>query len=146
MTDIQASIGLVELERYQETLVRRNEIFDQYTKAFEALDWAVNPIRVDRFRVSCCHLYQLTINGISEAQRDAIMHEIFEQDIAVNVHFQPLALLTAYKNLGYDIADYPVAYDKYSREISLPIYYNLTTEQVDSVIKAVTFAYHKVMG
>lgn len=146
MTDIQASIGLVELERYQDTLHRRNEIFDQYTKAFEALDWAENPIRVDRFRVSCCHLFQLTIKGISEAQRDAIMHEIFEQDIAVNVHFQPLALLTAYKNLGYNIADYPVAYDKYSREISLPIYYNLTNEQVDSVINAVTFAYHKVMG
>ena len=92
------------------------------------------------------------IGGISplaartEAQRDAIMHEIFEQDIAVNVHFQPLPLFTAYKELGYDIANYPVAYDKYSREISLPIYYNLTNEQVDSVIKAVTIAYHKVMG
>lgn len=146
MTDLQASIGLVELERYQETLDRRNEIFDQYSKGFDGLDWAVTPIREDRFRVSCCHLYQLNINGVTEAQRDAIMHEIFEQDIAVNVHFQPLPLFTAYKELGYDIANYPVAYDKYSREISLPIYYNLTNEQVDSVIKAVTIAYHKVMG
>jgi dTDP-4-amino-4,6-dideoxygalactose transaminase len=103
-------------------------------------------VREDAERVSCCHLYQLNIKGITEAQRDAIMHEIFEQDIAVNVHFQPLALLTAYKNLGYSISDYPVAYDKYSREISLPIYYNLTNEQVDSVVHAVKVAYHKVMG
>jgi dTDP-4-amino-4,6-dideoxygalactose transaminase len=88
----------------------------------------------------------LNIKGITEAQRDAIMHEIFEQDISVNVHFQPLALLTAYKNLGYSISDYPIAYDKYSREISLPIYYNLTNEQVDSVVHAVKVAYHKVMG
>jgi dTDP-4-amino-4,6-dideoxygalactose transaminase len=136
----------VELERYQDTLDRRNEIFDQYTKGFEDLDWAETPIREDHIRVSCCHLYQLNINGVTEVQRDAIMHEIFEQDIAVNVHFQPLPLFTAYKELGYDIANYPVAYDKYSREISLPIYYNLTNEQVDSVIKAVTIAYHKVMG
>ena len=146
MTDLQASIGLVELERYDDTLRRRREIFDQYTRAFDALEWAENPIQRDQFRTSCCHLFQLTIKGITEAQRDAIMHEIFEQDIAVNVHFQPLALLSAYKNLGYNIADYPVAYDKYSREISLPIYYNLTDEQVTSVINAVKVAYDKVMG
>ena len=103
-------------------------------------------MREDAHRVSCCHLFQLNIKGVTEAQRDAIMQEIFEQDIAVNVHFQPLPLLTAYKNLGYDIANYPVAYDKYSREISLPIYYNLTEEQVEMVIQAVKVAYHRVMG
>jgi dTDP-4-amino-4,6-dideoxygalactose transaminase len=64
----------------------------------------------------------------------------------VNVHFQPLPLLSAYKNLGYDIAHYPVAYDKYSREISLPIYFDLTNEQVDQVVEAVKVAYYKVMG
>lgn len=146
MTDIQASIGLVELERYEDTLIRRREIFNQYSTAFESLDWAETPIQVDTLRVSCCHLYQLNIKGVTEVQRDAIMHEIFEQDIAVNVHFQPLPLFSAYKNLGYDISNYPVAYDKYSREISLPIYFNLTNAQVDSVIHAVKVAYHKVMG
>ena len=115
-------------------------------RSFLSLDWAENPIRKDHNRISCCHLYQLNIKGVTEAQRDAIMHEIFEQDIAVNVHFQPLPLFSAYKNLGYDIANYPVAYDKYSREISLPIYYNLTKDQVASVIQAVKVAYHKVMG
>ena len=77
MTDLQASIGLVELERYDDTLRRRREIFDQYTRAFDALEWAENPIQRDQFRTSCCHLFQLTIKGITEAQRDAIMHEIF---------------------------------------------------------------------
>ena len=146
MTDIQASIGLVELGRYEDTLIRRREIFNQYSTAFESLDWAETPIQEDTLRVSCCHLYQLNIKGVTEVQRDAIMHEIFELDIAVNVHFQPLPLFSAYKNLGYDISNYPVAYDKYSREISLPIYYNLTNAQVDSVIHAVKVAYHKVMG
>lgn len=146
MTDIQASIGLVELDRYEDTLNRRREIFNQYSTAFESLDWAETPIQEDILRVSCCHLYQLNIKGVTEVQRDSIMHEIFEQDIAVNVHFQPLPLFSAYKNLGYDISNYPVAYDKYSREISLPIYYNLTNAQVDSVIHAVKVAYHKVMG
>lgn len=146
MTDIQASIGLVELDRYEDTLIRRREIFNQYSTAFESLDWAETPIQEDTLRVSCCHLYQLNIKGVTEVQRDSIMHEIFEQDIAVNVHFQPLPLFSAYKNLGYDISNYPVAYDKYSREISLPIYYNLTNAQVDSVIHAVKVAYHKVMG
>lgn len=145
MTDIQASIGLVELARYDETLLRRAEIFEQYNEAFSSIDWAENPIMKDHNRISCCHLYQLNIKGVTEAQRDAIMHEIFEQDIAVNVHFQPLPLFSAYKDLGYDIANYPVAYDKYAREISLPIYYNLTNEQVASVIQAVKVAYDKVM-
>ncbi|NDB35834.1 MAG: capsular biosynthesis protein, partial [Flavobacteriia bacterium] len=146
MTDIQASIGLVELARYEETLVRRREIFEQYAAGLGNEPWAEIPVREDAHRVSCCHLFQLNIKGVTEAQRDAIMQEIFEQDIAVNVHFQPLPLLTAYKNLGYDIANYPVAYDKYSREISLPIYYNLTEEQVEMVIQAVKVAYHRVMG
>jgi dTDP-4-amino-4,6-dideoxygalactose transaminase len=146
MTDIQASIGLVELARYEETLVRRREIFEQYAAGLGNELWAEIPVREDAHRVSCCHLFQLNIKGVTEDQRDAIMQEIFEQDIAVNVHFQPLPLLTAYKNLGYDIANYPVAYDKYSREISLPIYYNLTKEQVEMVIQAVKVAYHRVMG
>jgi len=136
----------VELARYADTLARRKEIFEQYAQGLGNEPWAEIPVREEAHRVSCCHLFQLNIKGVSESQRDAIMQEIFEQEVAVNVHFQPLALLTAYKNLGYDIANYPVAYDKYSREISLPIYYNLTKEQVDMVIQTVKVAYHRVMG
>jgi len=146
MTDLQASIGLIELARYNDTLERRKEIFEQYSEGLGKMPWAEIPIKEDENRISCCHLYQLNIKGITESQRDAIMHEIFEQDIAVNVHFQPLPLLTAYKNLGFKMEDFPTAYDKYSREISLPIYYNLTQAQVESVIHAVKQAYERVMG
>jgi dTDP-4-amino-4,6-dideoxygalactose transaminase len=146
MTDLQASIGLIELARYNDTLERRKEIFEQYSEGLGKMPWAEIPIKEDENRISCCHLYQLNIKGITEPQRDAIMHEIFEQDIAVNVHFQPLPLLTAYKNLGFKMEDFPTAYDKYSREISLPIYYNLTQAQVESVIHAVKQAYERVMG
>ena len=79
----------------------------------------------------------MRLNGVTEQQRDAVMQRIFEQEVSVNVHFIPLPMLTAYKNMGYKMSDYPVAYDNYSREISLPIYYNLTDEQVQQVIAAV---------
>jgi dTDP-4-amino-4,6-dideoxygalactose transaminase len=94
---------------------------------------------------TCYHLYQLRIADVSEEQRDAIIQEIFEQDVSVNVHFQPLPLLTAYKNLGYKMSDYPEAWNKYSTEISLPVYFNLTDEQVQQVIAAVKTAVFKVL-
>jgi dTDP-4-amino-4,6-dideoxygalactose transaminase len=87
----------------------------------------------------------LRINGANEVQRDAIMHEIFEKDVSVNVHFLPLPILTAYKNLGYDMKDYPETWNKYSNEITLPVYFDLSDEQVLTVIDAVNIAVQKVM-
>ena len=146
MTDIQAAIGLIELERYQENMDRRSEIFRQYYEGFKSENWAICPISVDDSRYSSYHLFQLCIANVTEAQRDAIMHEIFEQDVSVNVHFQPLALFTAYKKLGYSIENYPVAYAKYASEISLPVYFQLSDLNVQTIISAVKFAYKKVMG
>jgi dTDP-4-amino-4,6-dideoxygalactose transaminase len=146
MTDIQAAIGLIELERYGENLERRKSIFEAYDAAFGKQDWAILPKYKDENRETCYHLYLLRIASISETQRDAIIQEIFEQDVAVNVHFQPLPLLTAYKNLGYSIGNYPEAYLKYAAEISLPVYFNLTDEQVETVIQAVENAVKKVIG
>ena len=146
MTDIQAAIGLIELERYQENMDRRAEIFRQYYEGFESSEWAICPISIDDSRYSSYHLFQLCIANVTEAQRDAIMHEIFEQDVSVNVHFQPLALFTAYKKLGYSIENYPVAYAKYASEISLPVYFQLSDLNVQTIISAVKFAYKKVMG
>ena len=142
MTDIQAAIGLIELGRYQENLDRRKAIFAAYDKAFSNYSWAQTPIYQDEQKSSSYHLYQLRINNCTEAQRDAIIQAIFDHDVAVNVHFQPLPLLTAYKNLGYDIADFPNALDNYSREISLPVYYDLLDEQVATVIEAVCASVH----
>ena len=146
MTDLQAAIGLVELDRYSENLDRRKLIFAQYDAAFKNQDWAICPKYKDETRESSYHLYLLRIHGATEQQRDAIMHEIFEQDVSVNCHFQPLPILTAYKNLGYKIGDYPETWNSYSNEITLPVYFNLTDEQVNTVINAVQVAVQKVMS
>lgn len=138
MTDILASIGLVEIQRYDDdTLRKRKAIFDRYCKAFAEYKWAQLPIYEDYERISSYHVFLLRINNISEAQRDSIIQKIFDKEVSVNVHFQPLPLLTAFKSKGYKMSDYPVAYDNYSREISLPVYYDLNDEMVDTVIKAV---------
>ena len=146
MTDIQAAIGLVELDRYQENLNRRKEIFAQYTNALSQFEWAIVPKYIDDSKESCYHLYLLRIKGVTEPQRDAIMQHIFDQDVSVNVHFQPLPILTAYKKRGYKMDDYPETWNKYSNEISLPVYFNLTDEQVETVITAVKNAVEKVMN
>jgi dTDP-4-amino-4,6-dideoxygalactose transaminase len=88
----------------------------------------------------------LRINNCTEAQRDAIIQDIFERDVAVNVHFQPLPLLTAYRNLGYKMTDFPQAYANYSTEISLPVYYDLNDEQVKQVIAAVLASVEKILN
>lgn len=146
MTDLQAAIGLVELERYEENLERRKQIFEAYDAAFKPENWAITPVYKSDNRETCYHLYLLRIANVSEAQRDAIIQEIFEQDVAVNVHFQPLPLLTAYKERGYSIDDYPEAYLKYAAEISLPVYYNLSDDHVNTVISAVKNAVKLVLG
>ncbi|MDM8160296.1 DegT/DnrJ/EryC1/StrS family aminotransferase [Labilibaculum sp. K2S] len=138
MTDIMASLGLIDLKYYEsKTLLRRKEIMNAYQMAFLNCSWAELPIIEDESRTSSFHLYPLRIKGISEDKRDAIIQSIFGEDVSVNVHFQPLPLLSAFKNMGYSMDDYPVAYDNYSREISLPVFYNLSDEQVQLVIDAV---------
>lgn len=146
MTDILASLGLVELKRYNtETIPRRKKIVERYAKAFEACNWAELPPLTAARKESSYHLFMLRVNGIHEEQRDAIISEIFNQGVSVNVHFQPLPLLTVYKSRGYSIQDFPVAFNNYEREISLPVYYDLSDEQVDQIIEAVKYAVDKVI-
>lgn len=138
MTDMQAAIGLVELERYDGMLKRRKEIFDRYSESFRQFDCFQIPEYESEDRISSYHVYPLRIKSITEKQRDAVIQAIFSRDVSVNVHFIPLPLLTFYKTRGYCMADYPVSYDNYSREISLPVYYDLSDEQIERVIHAVT--------
>jgi dTDP-4-amino-4,6-dideoxygalactose transaminase len=145
MTDLQAAIGLIELDRYQENLDRRQHIFDLYNAGFANEDWAIAPKFKDENRETCYHLYLLRIKGITEQQRDAVMQQIFDRDVSVNVHFLPLPTLTAYKKRGYKIEDYPETWNKYTNEISLPVYFDLTDEQVQTVIQAVKEAYKAVV-
>lgn len=146
MTDIHASIGLIELERYHENLDRRKTIFTQYDEALAKHPWALLPLHTSEGITSSYHLYQLRIDGISETQRDAIMQGIFDRDVSVNVHFIPLPLLTAYKKRGFDISHYPETYLKFASEISLPVYYDLSDEQVATVIQSVVEAVEAVIG
>lgn len=146
MTDIMAAIGLVELERYDaDTLKIRKHIFDQYDAAFSKYDWAQLPEYKINDKISCYHLYPLRIKGITEAERDAIIKEIFDCDVSVNVHFIPVPMMSFYKKSGYDINNYPVTYNNYSSEISLPVYYTLNDEQLQTVINAVIQSVGKVV-
>jgi dTDP-4-amino-4,6-dideoxygalactose transaminase len=138
MTDILAAIGLVELERYEnDMLVKRKHIFDKYTAAFSQDDRFEVPVYETETKTSSYHLYPLRIKNITEQERDALIQKIALQNISVNVHFIPLPMLSFYKNCGYNIQDFPVAYHNYSREISLPVYYDLTDGQVERVVGAV---------
>ncbi len=147
MTDLHAAIGLIELARYKnDTLKKRKHICDLYSKLLSHYTWAELPVFKTENSESSYHLFPLRIKEITEQQRDEIIQEIFNKDVSVNVHFQPLPLLSFYKNLGYRIEDYPVAYDNYSREISLPVYYDLTDEQIETVVNAVVSSVDAVLN
>lgn len=147
MTDLSASLGLVELARYEsETLPKRKQIMQLYHEAFKDKTWAQCPEFVTDSKRSSYHLYMLRINGIMEEARDRIIQAIFEKEVSVNVHFQPLPLFTAYKRLGYKMSDYPEAFDNYQREISLPIYYDLSREDQQTVIEAVIRSVEDELG
>ncbi len=147
MTDIQSAIGLVELSRYDsETIPRRRAICGLYDLAFAEYSWAQTPHFGAGDTESSYHLYQLRIGQANENERDEIIRLISEREVAVNVHFIPLPMLTAYKNLGYEIQDYPEALAQYENEISLPLYYNLTDEQVAAVAAAVVASVKQVLG
>lgn len=147
MPDIMAAIGLVELERYDNEISKaREHIFKQYDDAFSKYDWAQLPEYKTKDKTSCYHLYALRIKEISEVQRDAIIKEIFDCDVSVNVHFIPVPMMSFYKKQGYDIKNYPVTFDNYSREISLPVYVGLDDEKVKRVIDVVVSSVKKVIG
>jgi dTDP-4-amino-4,6-dideoxygalactose transaminase len=146
MTDIMAAIGLVELSRYdKDTLVKRKEIFEFYNAALANQPWAELPVFNHNGAVSCYHLYPLRIKGATETQRDEIMKHIFDMDISVNVHFIPVPMMSFYKSMGYDINNYPVTFDNYSREITLPVYYDLSKAQLQQVVDAVIQSVKKVI-
>jgi len=140
-------MGLVELDRYEnDMLVRRKQIFDLYSELLKEFSWAILPIYITEVKTSSFHVYLLRIKGASENERDSIISEIFQRQVAVNVHFVPLPMMTYYKNLGYSINDFPVTFSLYQNEISLPVYYNLSDEQIYEVIKAVAESVSKVFN
>ncbi len=138
MTDIQAALGLVELERYDSLILKkRKEIFDAYSKAFKNYDWAILPLYETPNKISSFHLYALRIKNISEETRDRIIQRIFDKQVSVNVHFIPVPTTSFYKKMGFNIVHYPNTYSMYANEITLPVFMDLTTEQIQTVIEAV---------
>jgi dTDP-4-amino-4,6-dideoxygalactose transaminase len=146
MTDLTAAIGLIELERYEhDTLLKRKHIVDTYQQLFGDDQRFELPVFETADKKSSYHLYPLRIKNITEQQRDAIMQEIFNADVSVNVHFIPVPATSFYKNLGYNLSDYPSTQDNFIREISLPVFYDLTDEQIQTVVNAVKSAVDKVV-
>lgn len=144
MTDLQAAIGLVELERYEDdTILKRKSVAEAYQKAFSEKSWAICPMLKDDKRETSYHLYLLRIKGVERPMRDAIIQDIFAGGVSVNVHYKPLPLLTAFSEKGYQMDDYPQAKTLWESEISLPIFYDITEEQVRTVIDVVCNAVEK---
>lgn len=133
MTDIQASIGLVQLNRYDGLLKRRHEIIAKYDAAFSEYPFITQFHKTEN-SISSGHLYLLRIEDIDMEKRNEIISKMGERGVSTNVHYKPLPLLTAYKELGFDIADYPNAYNLFLNEISLPLYSTLSDEAVDYII------------
>jgi dTDP-4-amino-4,6-dideoxygalactose transaminase len=146
MPDICAAIGVAQLKKYKEQILpARKKVFDNYVERLREYKWVQLPPLDSTSKISSYHLFALRINAISESARDKMIEIITAKGVSVNVHFQPLPLLTVFKNMGYSIHDYPQAYDNYSREISLPIYPGLDSK-TDYIIDSIIEAYNEVNG
>lgn len=134
MTDVLAGIGLAQVKRYPSLLKRRKEIIEKYDKAFIPL--GIKSLNhFDQNHKSSGHLYITQVPEIDTEQRNKIIEEMARDGVACNVHYKPLPLLTAYKNLGFDIKDYPNAYNHYKNEITLPLHTKLSDEEIDYIIE-----------
>ncbi len=133
MTDVMAGIGLAQLKRYPEMLRRRRQLIERYNVALQPLGVQVLS-HYGNEHSSSGHLYLTRIPGITVEQRNDIIVRMAERGIATNVHYKPLPMMTAYKALGYDIKDYPNAYEQYHNEITLPLHTRLTDEDVDYIL------------
>lgn len=137
MTDLQGAIGLAQLDRYAHMLERRQDIIERYNCALKEFDVELLNHKDDA-HCSSGHLYFVRINGIGEAERNAIIETFAAKGIVTNVHYKPLPMLTAYRDMGFDIKDYPNAYAAYKNEITLPLYSKLSDEEVDYIVNAAT--------
>ena len=146
MADVNAAMGLAQIRQYDKLLAERKRIFNAYDEALSQYDWAILPPSVKDDNITSYHVYTLRIKGFTEQQRDELISEIAQHDVAVNVHFVPLPMLSYYRSLGYDIDNYPNARRHYEHEVSLPVYPQLTKEQVQIVIETVVNAHDAIVA
>lgn len=146
LNDLCAAVGLAQIRKYTNDLIlKRKKIFDRYDEAFNATDWAEIPPSLTDEKETSYHVYLLRIKNITEDQRNMIIEEINKKEVAVNVHFIPLPMLKIFRDRNYEIKNYPVSYDNYSREITLPVYPQLTDDEISTVINSVTESYKSVI-
>ena len=141
MTDIAAAVGLAQFERYPSMLARRKEIIEKYDAVLKPIGVEVLPHYTDE-HTSSGHLYITRVPGATDEERREIIIKMAEAGIACNVHYKPLPMHTAYKDLGFDIKDYPNAYAHYANEITLPLHTKLTDEEVEYVAET----YKTILG
>ena len=137
MTDIMAALGLIQMKRYPALLARRKAIIERYDAAFKPLGVEVLPHYTEDYS-SSGHLYLTRIPNASLEERQDIIVKMAERGIATNVHYKPLPMMTAYKKMGFDIADFPNAYAHFANEITLPLHTRLTDEEIDYIIEQYT--------
>jgi len=141
MTDVMAGIGLAQLKRYPEMLYRRRQIIGRYNEAIDSLNAALDAGHQVKYlnhygddHSSSGHLYITRLLGRTDEERRAVIIKMAERDIACNVHYKPLPMMTAYKALGFDIKDYPNAYHLFENEVTLPLHTKLTDDDVEYVV------------
>lgn len=141
MTDIMAAIGQVQLRRYPSLLARRKEIIQQYEAGMEGINAKLSKYDLtclahyDKKNCSSGHLFLMRVRGAGEEIRNRILEEMAERGVATNVHYKPLPMLSAYRNIGFNISDYPHAYDMYQNEVTLPLHTKLSDEDVQYVLQ-----------
>ncbi len=149
LNDLCAAVGLAQIRKYtDELLIKRKNIFEKYNHEFSKHEWAQLPPSYFKDKPgteSSYHVYLLRINGISETQRDSIIEEINKREVAVNVHFIPLPLLQIFRERNFEIENFPVSYDNYSREITLPVYPQLSDADINKIVNSVTESYEAVI-
>lgn len=133
MTDILASVGLAQMSRYDKILLRREEIVRKYNEGFKGLNLKLLD-HLNEDKKSCCHLYLVRLLGFTSLERNKFIEKMAEEGIACNVHYKPLPMMTAYKNMGFDIKNYPNAYNHFHDEVTLPLHTCLSDEDVNRII------------
>ena len=145
MPDICAAIGLSQIRGYQSSLLpERKNIFNYYNNFFIDFSWAITPKSKNQTCESSYHLYMLRLDGVTEIQRDQIIDKISTMGVGVNVHYIPLPKLTLFKNLGFDLREFPISFELFKNEITLPVYNGLSEENLLKVCHSVVDAYEAI--
>lgn len=145
MADLNAAIALAQIRKYSYLLSERKRVFNKYVELLADINWAILPPSEVNGKETSYHIFALRIRDIEEDQRDRIIEEMGKTDVAVNVHFIPMPMLSFFRELGYDITNYPKAYYNYKAEISLPIYPQITDIEIEFVVETLKKAYEIVV-